>query len=176
MESEGPPLGVKVCDGFGLRDELAADEPVLVQVGMPILVTEFDDDSESVYSEACRWAVRQKGASLVVAVVPNDNKQRYDAIKKVTAALVFPITGRSSSDHPHHRVAGVLSGGGGAVPGGAAQHPPAGQHPPLRLPEDPQPDHLQAGRRPLASQDPHQARHARRVSRLLSSQALSFPH
>ena len=32
--------------------------------------------------EACRAAVKVHNATMLVAVIPNDNKQRYDAIKK----------------------------------------------------------------------------------------------
>lgn len=62
LKSEGPGLGVGV--------------------GLPCLY-ELPDDSESMYADACRSAATKAGARMIVAVVPNDNKQRYDAIKKV---------------------------------------------------------------------------------------------
>ena len=52
------------------------------------LLAEMQSDSEASYVDACRRAAA-KDVRIILAVVPNDNKQRYDAIKK-TCCLESP--------------------------------------------------------------------------------------
>jgi len=59
---------------LGPKSGMAVTEPTTV---------ETEDDSVRAFLEGTRNAVQQKkGIQIVVAVVPNDNKTRYDAIKK----------------------------------------------------------------------------------------------